>query len=62
MKPPKISVTRFKNPNRSPRTRIVCGCGCKSRLDIFHDKDGMEIGGVNGSRAFWRELFSKKLA
>jgi hypothetical protein len=50
---PTIKTTKFKNPKHSPRTRLQCGCGCKSKLDIFADGEGAEIGGVHASKEFW---------
>ena len=40
---------------RSPRYLLKCGC-CDQRLEIYYAKDGLEIGGVNGSIDDWREI------
>ena len=43
---------------QSPRLLIKCG-DCDNALEIYHDpqkRDDMEIGGVFGSVANWREI------
>jgi hypothetical protein len=40
---------------RSPRYLLRCGC-CDEKLEIYYDRDGLEINGVNGSIANWREI------
>ena len=40
---------------RCPRYLLKCGC-CDQRLEIYYAKDGLEIGGVNGSIDDWREI------
>ncbi len=38
-----------------PRYLLKCGC-CANKLEIYYDRDGLEIGGVNGAIADWREI------
>ena len=51
----------FKNPIRSPRLRVKCGC-CDQTVDIYYDPtngdglNGLEINGVNASIEEWRRL------
>jgi hypothetical protein len=40
---------------KTPRYLLKCGC-CKERLEIHYAADGLEIGGVNGAIADWREI------
>jgi hypothetical protein len=40
---------------RMPRYLLKCGC-CDGRLEIYYSEDGLEIGGVNGAIADWREI------
>lgn len=40
---------------KSPRLLLKCG-DCNQRLEIYFDKDGLEINGVNGSLENWREI------
>lgn len=55
----RLTFSKFKNPARSPRIRIRCDCGCKAKLDIYHDQAGAEIGGVHGDKQAWKNLFSQ---
>lgn len=38
-----------------PRCRVKCGC-CDQSVDIYYGDGGLEIGGVDGSIANWREV------
>lgn len=40
---------------KMPRLRLKCGC-CDESLEIYHDDDFLEINGVIGSVANWREV------
>jgi hypothetical protein len=40
---------------KSPRYLLKCGC-CEEKLEIWYSDDGLEIGGVNGAIADWREI------
>jgi hypothetical protein len=46
---------RLGKGKRAPRYLIKCGC-CDNKLEIYYAEDGLEIGGVNGALADWREL------
>ena len=59
-------TTRFGQPQirvfhkrakgkKTPRYLLKCGC-CDSKLEIYYSDDGLEIGGVNGATADWREI------
>lgn len=59
-------TTRFGQPEirvyhkrgkgkRMPRYLLKCGC-CEKKLEIYYADDGLEIGGVNGSIADWRDI------
>lgn len=51
-----IRVYHKKGHNKkSPRYRFKCGC-CDKSVEIFYDKDDLEINGVIGSIENWREL------
>lgn len=39
-----------------PRVLVKCSCGCKNKLEIYYDRDGLEIGGVNGDIDDWRRI------
>jgi hypothetical protein len=39
----------------SPRYLLRCGC-CDQAVQIYYDKDGLEINGVHGSIENWREI------
>jgi hypothetical protein len=39
----------------SPRMLIKCG-DCDNAVTIYHDEEALEIGGVHGSLANWREI------
>ena len=68
-------VTRRKGrrtgPNSAigPRTRVKCGCGCGTYLDIHElfepsgeaHFDTLEIGGVVATVAYWREILAPLL-
>ena len=62
-----LSITRRKGRQVSrrrfinPRIRVRCGCGCGRTVDIVHEQKLHEIGtieinGVVGSLAQWREI------
>jgi hypothetical protein len=38
-----------------PRLLLKCGC-CDERLEIYYDREELEIGGVNGSIEDWQEI------
>ncbi len=46
---------RAARGKKSPRCLIKCGC-CGESVEIYYDKEGLEINGVNGSLANWREI------
>jgi hypothetical protein len=59
-------TTRFGQPQirvyhktgrgkKMPRYLLKCGC-CASKLEIYYDRYGLEIGGVNGAVEDWREI------
>ena len=53
---PEIRVYHKKGiRKKSPRYLLKCGC-CDSKLEIHYAEDGMDIGGVHGSLADWREI------
>jgi len=37
------------------RYLLKCGC-CDKKIEIYYDKEGLEINGVNGSIGDWREI------
>ena len=39
----------------SPRYLLRCGC-CDQSVQIYYDKEGLEINGVHGSIENWREI------
>jgi len=50
----KIEITLFaKRTKKSPRCRIYCECGCKSKVDLYYitvcdgKYDSMELNGVS---------------
>jgi hypothetical protein len=40
---------------KCPRLLVKCGC-CDEKVEIYYDKNFIEINGVNGSVASWREV------
>ena len=69
---PFCDTTRFGQPQirvyhragkgkRMPRYLLKCGC-CPSKLEIYYDKSGLEIGGVNGAIEDWREILMPLLS
>jgi len=53
---PEIRVYHKKGyGKKSPRYLLKCGC-CNEKLEIYYDKEGLEINGVNGSIEDWREI------
>ena len=40
---------------KSPSYILKCGC-CNEKVEIFYDKEDLEINGVNGSIENWREI------
>jgi len=53
---PQIRVYhRAGNKKKSPRYLLKCGC-CERKLEIYYSPDGLEINGVNGALADWREI------
>jgi hypothetical protein len=53
---PEIRVYHKKGKGKqSPRYLLKCGC-CEEKLEIHYAADGLEIGGVNGAIADWREI------
>jgi len=45
---------------KMPRYLLKCGC-CPCKLEIYYDRDGLEIGGVNGALRDWREILTPLL-
>ena len=53
---PQIRIYHKKGKGkRAPRYLLKCGC-CEGELEIYYSEDGLEIGGVNGAIADWREI------
>jgi len=53
---PAIRVYRRRRVGKkSPRLLLKCGC-CEERLEVYYDREGLEIGGVNGSIEDWQEI------
>ena len=53
---PQIRVYHKKHlGKRSPRYLLKCGC-CDEKIEVYYDRDGLEIGGVNGAIEDWREI------
>jgi hypothetical protein len=53
---PEIRVYhRSRRGKKCPRYLLKCGC-CDNRLEILYSVDGLEVGGVNGAIADWREI------
>ena len=46
---------RAQKGKRSPRYLLKCGC-CEQKLEVYYDKDDLEINGVMASIENWREL------
>lgn len=38
------------------RFLIKCKCGCKNKFEIYYDKHGLDIAGVDGSIEEWRSI------
>lgn len=45
---------------KCPKLIVKCG-DCDNKVEIYYDKDFLEINGVNGSLQQWKELFDKLL-
>ena len=43
------------NDKRSPRYLLKCGC-CDEKLEIYYDKESLEINGVMGSIENWKDI------
>ena len=53
---PEIRVYHKKGSSKkSSRYLLKCGC-CNEKLEIYYDKIGLEINGVNGSIEDWQEI------
>jgi hypothetical protein len=53
---PEIRVLHRKgHGKRSPGYLLKCGC-CDEKLEIYYDKEGLEINGVDGSIEDWRKI------
>jgi hypothetical protein len=53
---PQIRVYHRKGAGKKcSRFLLKCGC-CDQKLEIYYAEDGLEIGGVNGAIADWREI------
>jgi hypothetical protein len=53
---PQIRIRHRKGKGKqSPCYVLRCGC-CDQKLEIYYSEDGLEIGGVNGAIADWREI------
>lgn len=58
---PQIRVYHRRGTGRKmPRYLLKCGC-CEQKLEIYYADDGLEIGGVNGALADWRQLLEPLL-
>lgn len=44
-----------RNDQDTPRYLLKCGC-CPKKVEIYYDKDSLEINGVNGGIEDWREI------
>lgn len=47
---------RAAKGKKGPRYLFRCGC-CEKKLEVYYDKDSVEINGVMGSVENWREAF-----
>ena len=53
---PQIRVYHKKGSGKKmPRYLLKCGC-CNEKVEIYYDREGLEINGVNGSIEDWREI------
>jgi hypothetical protein len=52
--------SRPKVGKMSPRLTIRCGC-CTNGFQIYHDKEGLEIGGVYAPMSEWRAILEPLL-
>ena len=53
---PALRVWQRKgSAKQSPRMLIKCG-DCENAVEIYHDEEALEIGGVHGSLKNWREI------
>jgi hypothetical protein len=53
---PQIRVYHRKARRKTmPRYLLKCGC-CDEKLEIHYDSETLEINGVNGAIADWREI------
>jgi hypothetical protein len=41
---------------KSPSAAVKCGCGCGNTIEIFYNKEGLEIAGIDGSLKDWKKL------
>jgi hypothetical protein len=46
---------RKRRGKKGPRYLLKCGC-CGEKVEIYYDKESLEINGVLGSVADWREI------
>jgi hypothetical protein len=59
---PEIRVYHKKGScKKTPRYLLKCGC-CNESIEIYYSEDGLEIGGVNGALADWKEILLPLLA
>ena len=53
---PEIRIYHKKGYRKKPpRHLLKCGC-CNEKLEIYYDREGLEINGVNGSIEDWQEI------
>ncbi len=58
----KLRIYHKKGAKRlAPRYLIKCGC-CDEKVEIYYDKHGLEINGVNASVAEWRKILDPLLS
>lgn len=46
---------RSRKGKKDPRFLFKCGC-CENRLEVYYDRNSLEIAGVTGSIENWRQL------
>ena len=53
---PQIRIYHKKAAGKkSPRYLLKCGC-CENKMEIWYDKEALEIAGVHGSIENWKEI------
>jgi len=52
---------RKGSQTKSPSVAVKCGCGCGYTVEIFYNKEGLEIAGVDGSLRDWKKILMPML-